>query len=140
MPNFGKRSKELRQYLCKDLKRLVDEVIKTYDFSIVETVRGQQAQENDYELGRTKAHYGQSAHNYNPCFAVDVYPWPCPRKQDRGIIVIDDDSHEWKKMTDAFKRTANKLGIKITCGIDFKSFRDAPHIELAGWREKVKEI
>lgn len=140
MPNFGKRSKELRQYLCKDLKRLVDEVIKTYDFSIVETVRGQQAQENDYELGRTKAHYGQSAHNYYPCFAVDVYPWPCPRKQINGVVAIDNDSPEWDRMINVFKEKAKKLGIKISCGIDFKTLRDAPHIEISGWQKIVKEI
>lgn len=140
MPKFGKKSLELREYLCKDLKRLVDEVIKVYDFSIVETVRSKQAQENAYEFGHTKAHYGQSAHNYHPCFACDVYPWPLPRRMDRGLLVIDDDSVEWEKMINAFKQKAKELGIDITCGIDFRSFKDKPHIEISDWKNRVKEI
>lgn len=140
MPTFGKKSKELRQYLCKDLKRLVDEVIKEYDFSIVETVRDRTAQENAFELKASRAHYGESAHNYHPAFACDVYPYPVPRRQDKGLIVIDDNSPAWDKMINTFKAKAALLGINITCGIDFKTFRDAPHIELADWKERVKEI
>lgn len=140
MPKFGKRSSELREYLCKDLKRLVDEVIKEYDFSIVETFRGKDAQETAYNLGNSKAHFGQSAHNFHPCFAFDAYPWPCPRRQIKGIIVLDDDSPEWDKMVNVFKSKAKELGISITCGIDFKSLRDAPHVELADWKKIVEEI
>lgn len=140
MPKFGKKSLELREYLCKDLKRLVDETIKVYDFSIVDTFRGKEEQERAFLAKASKAHFGESAHNYHPCFALDAYPYPCPRKQEKGYIVIDDDSPEWKKMTDAFKKAAKKLGIKITCGIDFKSFRDAPHIEVKDWKQRVKEI
>ena len=140
MPKFGKRSSELREYLCKDLKRLVDEVIKEYDFSIVETFRWKDAQETAYNLGNSKAHFGQSAHNFHPCFAFDAYPWPCPRRQIKGIIVLDDDSPEWDKMVNAFKSKAKELGISITCGIDFKSLRDAPHIELTDWKKIVEGI
>lgn len=140
MPNFSKRSKELRQYLCKDLRVLVDEVIKLYDFSIIESTRGKAEQEKAYLCGTSKAHFGESAHNYNPSFAVDVVPYPIPLKQKNGVILWDDNSPEWKKMTDTFKAVANDMGIEIICGIDFKSFRDAPHIEIAGWKKIVKEI
>lgn len=140
MPKFGKRSSELREYLCKDLKRLVDEVIKEYDFSIVETFRWKDAQETAYNLGNSKAHFGQSAHNFHPCFAFDAYPWPCPRRQIKGIIVLDDDSPEWDKMVNAFKSKAKELGISITCGIDFKSLRDAPHVEITDWKKTVEGI
>lgn len=140
MPRFGKKSLELREYLCKDLKRLVDETIKVYDFSIVDTFRGKEDQEYAFLIKASKAHFGESAHNYHPCFALDAYPYPCPRKQDKGLIVIDDNSPEWQKMTDTFKKVAKKLGIQISCGIDFKSLRDCPHIEVSGWQKKVKEI
>lgn len=140
MPKFGKKSTELRNYLCKDLKRLVDEAIKEYDFSIIETIRGKTEQEKAFMFGQSKAHYGQSAHNYNPCFALDVTPYPVPLKQVKGVIVWDDDSPEWDKMINVFKAKAKKLGIKITCGIDFKSLTDKPHIEIADWKERIKEI
>ena len=140
MPKFGKKSNELKQYLCRDLKKLVEAVIQVYDFSIVETVRGKEAQENAAEWGYSQAHYGQSAHNYHPCFAVDVYPWPTPYKQVKGIVCLDDESPAWQEMIHIFKAKAAELGIPITCGIDFKSFKDAPHIEIADWKKRVKEI
>lgn len=140
MPKFGNRSKELRAYLCKDLRYLVDEVIKFYDFSIVETFRDKAEQEKVYLTKHSKAKFGQSAHNYHPAYAVDVYPYPCPKKNINGVLVIDDNSPEWGKMINVFKSVAQEMGIDITCGIDFKSFRDAPHIEIADWKKRVKEL
>lgn len=140
MPKFGKKSLEQREMLCKDLRRLVDEVIKYYDFSIVCSHRGQEEQQKEFNEGDSKAHFGQSAHNYNPSFAVDVYPYPVPQKQVNGFVVLDDDSKEWEKMIFAFKNAAIKLGINITCGIDFKKLVDKPHIEISDWKQKVKEI
>lgn len=140
MPKFGKASLERRQMLCKDLRLLVDEVIKHYDFSIIETFRDKETQERYYRNGTTKAHFGESAHNYHPSFAVDVYPYPCPKKQVKGVIQIDSDSMEWERMTNLFKVYAQEMGIEIACGIDFKSLRDAPHIEIKNWRKIVKEI
>lgn len=140
MPRFGKTSKEKRELLCNDLKRLVDEVIKEYDFSIVETHRGKAEQERAFNLGFSKAHFMQSAHNPCPAYAVDVYPYPTPKVQHNGNIELDSNSPEWDKMINVFKRKANELGIKITCGIDFKSFKDKPHLELADWKERVKKI
>lgn len=140
MPKFGKASLERRELLCKDLKRLCDEVIKYYDFSIICSHRGQADQEKAFLRGNSKALFGQSAHNYLPSFAVDVYPYPLPTKAAKGIIGIDDDSPEWDKMVYAFKNAAKQLGINITCGADFKTLVDKPHIEITGWKEKVKEI
>lgn len=140
MPKFGRKSAELREYLCQDLKRLVDEVIKGYDFSIIETIRDKAEQEKAFMFGRSKAHYGQSAHNFHPCFALDVIPYPVPVKQVKGVVVWDDNSPEWDKMINAFKAKADELGIKITCGIDFKSLTDKPHIEIADWKQRVRSI
>ena len=60
--------------------------------------------------------------------------------QHNGVIELDSNSAEWDKMISVFKRKAQELGIKITCGIDFKSFKDKPHIELTDWKERVKKI
>lgn len=140
MPKFGKASLERREMLCKDLKALVDEVIKHYDFSIIETFRDKETQERYYRNGTTKAHFGESAHNYHPSFAFDVYPYPVPKKQVKGIVEIDSDSLEWERMTNLFKAIAKEMGIEISCGIDFKSIKDAPHIEIKDWRKRVKNI
>lgn len=140
MPYFGKQSKEKREMLCKQLRLLVDEVIKEYDFSIVCSVRGYDEQTKAYNNGKSNAKFLQSAHNYCPAFAVDVYPYPRPLKEVNGKIELDSDSKEWDKMIEIFKTKAKKLGIKITCGIDFKSIVDKPHIEISDWKEIVKEI
>lgn len=140
MPKFGKKSLERRAMLCKDLRALVDEVIKYYDFSIVCSHRGQEEQERAFNAGNSKAHFGQSAHNYNPSFAFDFTPWPCPTKHVKGVVQIDSDSKEWDKAISVFKNTANRLGIEITCGADFKTLKDLMHIEIADWKTKVKEI
>lgn len=140
MPKFGKASKERRKTLCKDLKRLVDEVIKIYDFSIVCSIRGYDEQEKAYSTGNSKAKFLESAHNYCPSFAVDVYPYPVPTINENGVKKIYDNSPEWDIMIKLFKVKAEELGIKITCGIDFRTIKDKPHIEITGWKEKVKEI
>ena len=140
MPKFGKASLQRREMLCKDLRTLVDEVIKVYDFSIICSHRGQEEQERAFNNGTSKAHFGQSAHNYFPSFAADLYPYPVPYKQVKGVKQIDDNSPEWEKMICTFKNAAKRLGIKITCGIDFKNFRDCPHIEISDWKQKIKEI
>lgn len=140
MPKFGKKSLERRAMLCKDLRALVDEVIKYYDFSIICSHRGQEEQERAFNAGNSKAHFGQSAHNFFPSFAVDIYPYPVPYKQVKGVKQIDDNSPEWEKMICTFKNAAKRLSIKITCGIDFKNLVDKPHLELADWKNRVKEI
>lgn len=140
MPKFGKTSLEKREMLCKNLRLLVDEVIRYYDFSIICSHRGQEEQKSAYLSGASKAKFGQSAHNFYPSFAVDVYPYPVPKKQVNGVIQLDSNSKEWDKMIFAFKSAAIKLGIEIECGIDWKKLVDKPHIEIKNWKEIVKEI
>lgn len=140
MPKFGKNSKEKRALLCKELRSLVDFVIKEYDFSIIESHRDKTEQERCFNIGVSKAHFGESAHNYNPSFAVDVYPYPVPKTVSKGIVNIDNDSPEWDNMINIFKKAAKELKIDIVCGIDFKTLRDAPHIEIKDWKKRVKDI
>jgi hypothetical protein len=45
-------------------------------FAVLDSQRGRQAQEKAFALGRSKAHFGQSAHNWSPAIAVDVAPYP----------------------------------------------------------------
>lgn len=140
MPKFGKKSLERRAMLCKDLRVLVDEVIKYYDFSIICSHRGQEEQERAFNAGNSKAHFGQSAHNFFPSFAVDVWPYPVPYKQVKGVKQLDNNSPEWNKMVCTFKNAAKQMGIDIVCGADFKTLKDFPHIEIADWKTRVKEI
>ena len=51
------------------------------------------------------------------------------------VILNNDGSANWdfsryKTVSDVFKREANRLGVKITWGGDWKSLKDGPHFEL----------
>ena len=140
MPKFGKASLQRRELLCKDLRRLVDAVIKVYDFSIICSHRSHEEQERCFNNGTSKAHFGESAHNYMPSFAVDIYPYPAPYIQVKGVKQLDDNSLEWNRMGQIFKDMAENLGIEIEWGGDWKRLVDKPHFEIKDWKSKVKEI
>ena len=76
MPSFGKASLASRAQLHPKLQAIVDEAIKHTDFKFLDATRGRAAQELAFKLGRTKAHFGQSAHNFVPAIAMDLFPAP----------------------------------------------------------------
>lgn len=75
----------------------------------------------------TNAKPGQSAHNFQPSRAFDV------------VLVKPDGSADW---TDAnyvhfaeyVKAAAVKVGVAVSQGAYWKSFRDFPHTELLAWK------
>lgn len=95
-------------------------------FAVLDSQRGQQAQEKAFSLGHSKAHFGQSAHNWSPSVAVDVVPYP-----------IDWTNIDRFKALGAFVTAkARSLGIDVTWGGTWK-FRDLPHYELSNWKQLV---
>ena len=86
--------------------------------------RGRVEQESDYQRGASRAHYGQSAHNFN-C-AVDTF------------VMIHDldlyDKHWFQSI----------LGPKITSklewyGLPGASFYELPHIQIKNWKDLVQQ-
>lgn len=83
---------------------------------ITETYRGREAQEQAFKNGFSKARFGESLHNFNPCYAADVgffHP-------TKGI--------SWDK--EHFKRfavIAKEQGLEW--GGDW-AFYDGPHLQL----------
>ena len=136
MPSFGQKSKDRLKTCHPDLQRVMEEAIKEYDFTVI---YGQRSVEEQFELykkgrefkdgqwvkvgatvtsldGKTK----KSMHNHSPSLAVDIAPYP-----------IDwNDLKRFKEMADVVKKAAEKLGVKIAWGGDWKSFKDYPHVEL----------
>lgn len=41
------------------------------------------------------------------------------------------DMHYYEEIAKAMKAAAKELGIPLTCGIDWVSFKDGPHFELS---------
>lgn len=124
MPRFSARSLAVREQLHPLLQLVVDECIKTYDFTLVEGYRGEDAQNKAKAGGFSKAAFGQSPHNYKPSFAFDAYSYP---------IDVNDTTRQ-KPLADAMKAAAARVQVHITWGGDFKSFKDRPHFELTHWR------
>lgn len=116
----------------KKLQDLFEEVDKITDIEIICGYRTEDEQNALYAKGRkvpgnivTYAKFGDSPHNYNPSFAVDVCPSPIDWK----------DIDAFKKLSVIVKDIARKKKINITWGGDFNRLKDYPHWELANWKE-----
>ncbi len=110
------------------LKSLFAHVQKDYPnlkFQILESRRGEKDQEKAFAAGNSKAHFGQSPHNYTPAVALDITPLP-----------LDwNDIKAFKALSVPILATAKKLSIPISWGGSWKSFKDYPHYELTPWRD-----
>jgi peptidoglycan L-alanyl-D-glutamate endopeptidase CwlK len=95
------------------------------------TYRSNAEQNALYALGRTikgakvtNAKAGQSPHNYQPSFAIDVF------FTVNGVV---DWSPKWFTAFSKFMKTTG-----ISWGGDFKSIPDSPHYELSNWKTLAK--
>lgn len=119
MYKFSKRSKDRLNTCHKDLKLIMNDLIKVMDVTILEGYRNEEKQNKAFSEGFSKLQYPNSKHNQNPSLAVDVAPYP-----------IDwNNIKRFERMCGIIEGIALKRNIKIRLGRDF-SFKDYPHIEL----------
>ena len=134
MPNFSEKSKERLSTCHPELQRLMNEVIKEYDFSIICGYRNEEDQNIAYKNGKSKLQYPNSNHNTIPTLAVDIAPY-IPQREDKNAW---KDARYFHILSGFVLCTANRLGIKIRWGGDWNSnfyledqdFNDLPHFEL----------
>ena len=128
MPNFGKTSTERLATCHPKLQELFNEVVKGYDCSILQGIRGKDEQNEFYRTGRSKVQYPNSKHNPSPSLAVDVAPYP-----------IDwNNTNRFYHFAGYVNGVAAQLGLEIRWGGDWDSdknfsdqtFNDLPHFEL----------
>jgi len=121
---WGKKSLDLLATCDKRLQLLANEMIKASDFDLTITCgyRGQKEQEEAFEQGKSKAHFGQSKHNTFPSEAIDIMP--C------SPVKWEKTDYRWWKMIASAYEIARKNGIKIRSGAFFSGLCDCPHIEL----------
>jgi peptidoglycan L-alanyl-D-glutamate endopeptidase CwlK len=118
------------------LQKLMNAAREKTAFTILDSQRGRAAQELAFRQKRSKAHFGQSAHNWAPAIALDVAPLPVNWKNikpfaDLAKIVLP---------------LAKEMGIPIRWGGDWnmngktadERFIDMPHYELHPWRKFAK--
>lgn len=120
---WGKKSLERLEECDIKLQNLCNRMLSRSDFDMTITCgyRGKEEQEKAFKEGKSKAHFGQSKHNFSPSKAVDIMP--C------SPINWNINDPRWAKMVALAYDCARELGIKIKCGYFF-SFKDGPHIEL----------
>lgn len=136
MPKFSKRSLLARAELHPKLQELVDEAIKEVDFVILDAQRGRAEQEKAFKAKNSKAHFGQSAHNWKPAVALDLCPYPIDFNNVVGFRVI----------AKTMLAIAKRLDIPLRWGGDWdmdgdwkdERFLDWGHFELHPWREWAK--
>lgn len=120
MAKLSQRSLDNLAECHKDLRRVAEEAIKTFNFTVICGHRGKKEQDEAYATGKSKVRYPNSKHNKRPSHAFDAVPVP-----------LDwNDKASFNAMGRAFKAAANRVGVGIKWGGDFKSFYDGPHIEL----------
>tara|TARA_R100001443_G_scaffold101576_1_gene109444 strand:+ start:662 stop:1051 length:390 start_codon:yes stop_codon:yes gene_type:complete len=128
MYKFGPRSRREMTNIHPDLKKVLNEVIKHVDCSVIEGHRSAERQNKLFEEGKTKLKFPHGRHNSNPSRAVDVVPYP-----------IDWDDRERFHLFAGFViGIAKSMEINLRWGgdwnmnfeVDDNNFDDFPHFEL----------
>ncbi len=131
MPSFSRGSKQ-RLSTCNDrLQELFNDVVRTFDCTIVEGFRGEKKQNEYFKLGKSKIRFPHGKHNRYPSMAIDVAPYL------NGAISWD--FRHCLYFAGFVKGVAEKHGIKIRWGGDWdndnetmtdQSFQDLVHFEI----------
>lgn len=128
MPFFGPESQAQLATVHPDLVKICQEVIKYYDFSVLEGHRSGERQDELFRQNKSTKRAGESKHNSTPSRAVDVAPYP-----------IDwDDRRRFFLLAGMFFQAAHNFGLRIRWGGDWngnwdhkdQKFHDLPHFEL----------
>jgi len=128
MYKFGSRSKKHLVTLDERLQKVLNEVIKYVDCSIIEGHRSAERQDKLFEEGRTKVKYPNGRHNASPSRAADVVPYP----------INWDDRERFHLFAGFVIGIAQSMGIRLRWGgdwnmnfeVDDNNFDDFPHFEL----------
>lgn len=117
---FGKHSLEQRATLHPDLVKVVDEVSKEVNITILCGHRNQEDQDRAFAEGKSKLKWPKSRHNSTPSEAVDAAIYP----------VNWNDIESFKKLAVEMKAAAQRVNVEIEWGGDWVNFKDYPHFQL----------
>lgn len=146
MPVFGKASKTALKKAHPDIQRLLNAAIKVIDFKILDATRGRAAQTKAFKQGFSKAPFGQSAHNYVPSVAVDLFPAPYDWDDRAAFRKLYSVIGRYDPKTGKGKGLAKEMKIPFRSGIDWNmdddlttsDAWDGGHYELHPWRDFAK--
>jgi len=120
---LSKSSKAKLETCCLELRVLIESAIKNspIDFSVIEGHRGEKAQNEYFKKGTSTLKYPNSKHNTWLSQAIDIIPYPMGFKAT---------IKEWDTLIQHIKNVAKEKNIKISCGHEWKNFKDSPHVEI----------
>jgi peptidoglycan L-alanyl-D-glutamate endopeptidase CwlK len=141
MPTFSDASNEKLSQCDSRLRQVMQEIVKSFDCTILCGYRGETDQNAAVAAGNSKLSFPNSMHNKTPSMAVDVVPYP---------IVWPDQENDLQLRQAEYERiyyfagqvmaTARQMGIKLRWGGDWNGtldprtqighFTDLPHFEL----------
>ena len=128
MPSFSSKSLERLESCHPDLQRLMKEVVKCYDCTILQGHRSKEDQDEYFRTGKSKVQYPNSKHKPMPSTPVDVVPLP----------INWNDGNRFYHFAGFVQGVAANMNINIRSGLDWdmdndlndQSFLDAPHFEI----------
>lgn len=124
---FSKRSEKSLGGVHPSLVAVVRKALKESkcDFTVVEGVRSLEQQRQNFEKGFSKTM--KSYHLVQKDgfgHAVDLYPYFA------GSVQVNAPFEFFLEISEAMKSAAKALGVKITWGGDWKTFKDTPHFQI----------
>lgn len=126
MSKFSNRSEEKLSTCHPDIQAVCRELIKQYDFSVLEGHRGKAEQNKAFESGHSQLIYPQSAHNKTPSHAVDIAPYPIDWV---NLMRFRELWHRFDALAQ-FMRARGEIDSEFEWGGDWSSLKDYPHIEI----------
>ena len=158
MPSFGNASRNRLSTLCPELVEVAEDAIQIIDFSIIETDRSKEVQNQYFSNGQSTLRWPQSKHNIcdaRPLAeALDVWPYIPPfgalsghpdqvakiaRETGRSGTEAQEFIYKaFSRVAGVFEACAHHRGYTIRWGGDWdgdgnlldQKFHDLPHIEL----------
>lgn len=117
---LGKRSRGRLRGVHPDMVRVVERAIEIteVDFTVLEGLRTEERQRKLVAAGASKTMRSRHLTGH----AVDLGAW-VDGKVDWSWPLYD-------KIAKAMKQAAKELGVKMTWGGDWRTFKDGPHFEL----------
>jgi len=128
MYKFSKASRARLNTCDPKLQKVCEEVIKHWDFTVLEGRRDEATQNEYFRTGKSKLQYPNSKHNSSPSRAIDIAPYP-----------IDwQDIDRFRAFGGFVLGVATTLGVNLRWGGDWdgdrsfkdQTFNDLPHFEL----------
>jgi len=147
MPSFGERSRRRLENAHPHLQTLCREAIRFLDFTVLETHRSPERQEELVSLGRSKTK--KSLHLSLPSKAIDLAPWPLNEKDWREPARFIGLALYIQATCDQMQRDGRlPATFKLVWGGDWDSdglygpahkdqtFDDLPHLQLNFYAER----